>query len=57
MKVYCEKCGCLVAELAKGSRLLKNTVMICRKCYEKEKNPKRSDDIVIRDMLDMLGIK
>lgn len=34
MKVYCKECGCLVAEIKEGSKLKKNLVFLCDKCYD-----------------------
>ena len=36
MKLYCQ-CGILVAEIAKGSHIRKNSQMICQNCFERYK--------------------
>ncbi len=38
MKVYCKNCGTLVAIIEEGSKLKKNLVFLCEKCYNNLKS-------------------
>jgi ribosome-binding protein aMBF1 (putative translation factor) len=61
MKINCEICGKMVAEIEPGSRIRKGTVCLCRQCAEdygfseKPQNDAPQDNNIVNELNKIFG--
>jgi len=60
-EIRCDKCGCIVAKIEAGSRLIVGLVMLCPGCAGeiglKRSRPVQGDDFTIETLREMMGMK
>ena len=56
MKLFCKKCGTLVAVVEKGSTIKQGTAMICRDCWSKESWADKQPEVVPGFLKSIFGV-
>ena len=53
-KIYCQSCGTLCGMIVTGSKIRKESVMLCRKCFNRMHTADEAAKQTVNDMPDFL---